>query len=356
MLAAAVLAGCGTGTRPAAEGGPWESLPPGWSSLGAQPYATIGAVSVWTGRELFYWAGEANFGETLRAGGGLFDPRARTWSLEASGPLDAPRISAGAVWTGSDVFVWGGWGEPERPWGGGALFEPASGKWRKLPPAPLTARQPVATVWTGAEVIVWGDASRSGLVGKREGAAYDPAANRWRELPPAPLALNKASAVWTGKEMIVLGARLDENNSSDSEQAQGIAYDPDADAWRVIRSFPLSPQASSVAWTGKELIAWDYELKAGAYDPARNTWRRLPDIPLRFSECSPTSARVGDVVVAWFCGSGAPFEISQDAWQPMPEAPDEIFGSPVSAGGVVLFPDGPELDREENPVLWAFNP
>jgi hypothetical protein len=40
----------------------------------------------------------------------------------------------------------------------------------------------------------------------------------------------------------------------------------------------------------------------------------------------------------------------------MPEAPGEIFGTPVSAGAVVLFPDGPELDREENPVLWAFKP
>jgi hypothetical protein len=356
MIVAAVLVGCGTGTRPSAEGSPWESLPPGWSSLGPQTPATIGAVSVWTGRELFYWGGEANFGENLRAGGVLFDPRARKSLLVASGPLDAPRISAGAAWTGSDVFVWGGWGEPERPWPDGALFEPASEKWRLLPPAPLTARQPVATVWTGAEVIVWGDASRSASAGQREGAAYHPAANHWRELPPAPLALNEASAVWTGEEMVVFGAQLDGDNWSDSKHAQGIAYDPDANAWRVISSFPLSPQASAVAWTGSEVIAWDYELRAGAYDPARNTWRRLPDIPLRFSKCYPTSARVGGEVVAWFCGSGAIFEISEDTWQRMPEAPGEIFGTPVSAGAVVLFPDGPELDREENPVLWAFKP
>ena len=205
-------------------------------------------------------------------------------------------------------------------------------------------------------MIVWGDASRFGSAGQREGAAYDPAANRWRELPPAPLALNEASAVWTGKEMIVLGAHLDGNNWSDSKHAQGVAYDPDTNAWRVITAFPLSPQASAVAWTGKELIAWDYELKAGAYDPARNTWRRLPDLPLRFTECYPTSARAGEFVWAWFCGSGAILDISKGTWQRMPEAPGEIFGTPVSAGAVVLFPDGPELAGEENPVLWAFKP
>jgi len=228
LLAAAALTGCGTRTSSAAEGTPWESLRPGWSSLAPQPYATTSAVSVWTGRELFYWGGEANFGETLRAGGGLFDPGTRTWSLVPSGPLDAPRLSSGAVWTGSDVFVWGGWGEAARAWSDGALFEPASGKWRMLPPAPLTARQPVAVVWTGEEVIVWGDASRSGSAGQREGAAFDPAANRWRQLPLAPLALNESNAVWTGKEMIVVGADLDKNNWSDSKHAQGIAYDPDA--------------------------------------------------------------------------------------------------------------------------------
>lgn len=45
------------------------------------------------------------------------------------------------------------------------------------------------------------------------------------------------------------------------------AYDPVADAWRVIRPYPLSPQASSVARTGRETLAWDYLLDAAAYDP-----------------------------------------------------------------------------------------
>jgi hypothetical protein len=62
------------------------------------------------------------------------------------------------------------------------------------------------------------------------------------------------------------------------------------------------------------------------------------------------------VVVAWFCGSGATFDISEDTWQRMPEAPGEIFGMPVSAGTVVLFPDGPEVAGEESPVLWGLQP
>ncbi len=58
------------------------------------------------------------------------------------------------------VFVWGGLMSGERSWNDGALFEPASGKWRMLPPSPLSPRAPVAVVWTGSEVLVWGDTSR----------------------------------------------------------------------------------------------------------------------------------------------------------------------------------------------------
>jgi hypothetical protein len=179
-------------------------------------------------------------------------------------------------------------------------------------------------------------------------------ADRWRRLPPAPLALNEASAAWTGREMIVFGAHLDGNNWSDTEHARGIAYDPETDAWRLISAFALSPQASSVAWTGTEVIAWDYELEAGAYDPARNTWRKLPDLPLRFSECYPTSARVGEMIVAWYCGTGAIFDIAKGTWQRMPAARGEIHGGPVSAGAIALFPGGSQ-DGFGN-ALWAFKP
>lgn len=99
--------------------------------------------------------------------------------------------------------------------------------------------------------------------------------------------------------MVVYGALLDENNlSKSSKRVQGIAYYPRADRWRLLPAFPLSPQASSTAWTGSELLAWDYELHAGAYDPATDSWRALPDLPLRAAECRPQSARVGATILA----------------------------------------------------------
>jgi hypothetical protein len=57
--------------------------------------------------------------------------------------------------------------------------------------------------------------------------------------------------------------------------------------------YPLSPQAYSIAWTGSEMLAWDYELNSAIYDPAHDRWRRLPDLPVRFAECYPASVEAG---------------------------------------------------------------
>jgi hypothetical protein len=107
-----------------------------------------------------------------------------------------------AVETGEEVLVWGGSAGGSMAFGDGAAYDPATGTWRTLPAAPLSARAPVATVWTGTEMIVWGSTRRD-KPGARDGAAFDPRANRWRTIAAAPVALNLAgwpspSTVWTG--------------------------------------------------------------------------------------------------------------------------------------------------------------
>jgi hypothetical protein len=355
LLLVLVAAGCGGGPgSPTAESSvasAWQSLPVGWSSLPAPPVVRARAVSVWTGSELFFWGGDTDFGGTHHNTGFAYDPATETWRRLPDGPL-AARSSAAAVWTGDEVLVWGGYGDRLRPLGDGAAFDPATGRWRMLPPAPLSPRRPVAAVWTGRETIVWGDGSRSAAA--RDGAAYDPVADRWRSLPPAPLALNEANAVSTGTEVVVFGALLDGNNHSTTQHARGIAYDPKTDRWRELPIVPLSPQASSVAWMGSEVLAWDYELAAGAYAPARDTWKELPDLPLRFGECYPESAATAEVVLAWYCGLGALFEIARGEWHRASRPPTQVYGRPVAADGVVLFA-GAAHEGIAN-ALWVYVP
>jgi hypothetical protein len=156
------------------------------------------------------------------------------------------------------------------------------------------------SVWTGSELLVWGSRWRdTRLV---DGAAYDPAADSWRQIADAPLELTDGTAVWTGKEMIVFGAALHGGNQAESETAIGAAYDPATDRWRLLPDSQLSPQASTAAWNGQRMIAWDYVNRSQTYDPDRDEWSPVEGVPLQDFECSPQSVSVSGSVLGEYCG------------------------------------------------------
>src|SRR4051812_4639239 len=82
----------------------------------------------------------------------------------------------------------------------------ASGSWEKIPSlcAP-SGRSHHAAVWTGSEMIVWG--GTDGATYFPDGARYNPLAHSWSPISPigAPSAREFPCAVWTGSEMIVWG-------------------------------------------------------------------------------------------------------------------------------------------------------
>lgn len=360
LVGALAAAGCGgpTSTRGATTAQPastmWTALPEGWSELPPPPLIARPAARVWTGRELFIWSGYEHTGGTAPDQGAVFSPETNEWTSIASSPL-AGRYSSGAVWTGSEVLIWGGLHQ-EQPVQDGAAYDPATDSWRELPESPLSARAPVATVWTGAEMIVWG--SRDRPAPASDGAVYDPATNVWRAIAPAPIEVNLGTGVWTGTEMLVYGSRLDNNNRSDSGANSGAAYDPSTDSWRRLPETRLSPQATTIAWTGKRAVAWDYELQARAYVPATDSWEDIPPLPLDFSECYPSSVAVDSDVFGWFCGHAALFDDRTVNWTDIsPDdprlQPTSDVVAPVAAGSVVLLPG---IRGEDESVLWAYKP
>lgn len=334
---------------------PWQDAQPGWTRLAPPPESRTDAVSVWTAREgaveLFLWGGYTGYGGSAHAEGFAWSPDTNDWRRLPDAPL-AARSQAGSVFTGSEVIIWGGAGPYEEPLGDGAAYDAATDSWRPIAEAPITARAPLSTVWTGKEMIVWGSYERPS--GRADGAAYDPSTNTWRPISAAPRSLNLATTVWTGNEMIVFGALLDNNNASRIDQAVGLAYDPESDSWREMAPSRLSPQASAIAWTGSEVIAWDYGLRAAAYDPHRDQWRSLPDVPLKSGECYPASVGIGSFVMAWFCGQAALWDFADGGWRKIPTPDAVVPGNPVAAGEVVLFA-GATHESERN-SLWVYAP
>ena len=350
VLAGAVLAGsllAGGGPRgelaapssgPAAVPGPPAELPAGW---GWQPVGPLrgrhGQVAVWTGSELMIWGGDR---PGRFATGAAYDPATEGWRLVAPGLLEN-RSGAAAVWTGREVLAWGGL-SPGGYLADGGAYDPGTDHWRLLSPSPLRGRIPLASAWTGKELVLVGAAGAGRSTGLTDTAAYDPATDTWRVLEPVPVRLNEGVGVWTGRELVVYGGLLDgaRRPLTRDDRAKGAALDPATGRWRLLPSAPLSEQALAAAWTGRQMVAWDYQRRAAGFDPATDAWTDLLDLPVDRGDCLPAGVAAGRRVFADHCGQMAVFDPAKGYWARL-RTPEGVSGPVVWTGEQLLFWLGP---------------
>lgn len=243
--------------------------------------------AVWTGTEVLLW------GVTNTA----YDPATNTWRRLPRPPAGwgGPSVIA---WTGTEMIGWGGGccGAVEAS---GAAYTLATNRWKLLPPAPLSARHATG-FWTGTEMILAGGEADTGseMLVFADAAAYDPATRTWRKLARMPVARAATATWWDGTEAFFIGGR--KHTPPDWRSgllARGVAYDPDTDRWRRIAPMEEPRQGEVSIWTGDELLVWGGIGEGGAiprhgesYDPVADTWTALPRSPLR--------ARV-DAITVW---------------------------------------------------------
>ena len=94
-------------------------------------------TAVWTGSEMIVWGGEVEYITSLNAGG-RYDPATDSWTATARTNAPSARAQHTAVWTGSEMIVWGGSGDNT---GGATIRRPTLGRPRARPTLP--AREPV---------------------------------------------------------------------------------------------------------------------------------------------------------------------------------------------------------------------
>jgi N-acetylneuraminic acid mutarotase len=243
-----------------------------WSRLPAAPIGPRDTpAAAWTGRELLVWGGSSGpRGATLRADGAAYDPARRAWRPLAAAPL-AARTQHSGVWTGRELLVWGGYDHLARNdlhvAGTGAAYDPAHDRWRRLPPAPLAARAGQAAVWTGREMLLVGGypAVRTDQVrGYTDGAAYDPAHDRWRRIAPSPPLAGSLVAqhvVWAGDRLLVWSdwerVRRQGNQIETTSGGDAWSYDPEADRWATLPRTAGQPALGGAAlvWTEQEVLS-----------------------------------------------------------------------------------------------------
>jgi N-acetylneuraminic acid mutarotase len=246
-----------------------------WSSVNSPPEARESQTAVWTGTEMIVWGGQAG-PFTLFNTGGKYNPSTDSWTTTNS--INAPdaRTSHTAVWTGSEMIVWGG----ADGFGGvlntGGRYNPDTDSWI---PISLTnapgARQFHTAVWTGSEIIVWGGDDGGGALDT--GGRYNLNSDSWTSITNMAEARTKHTAVWAGNVMIVWGGADEFGNPVNT----GGRYNPSTNTWTAttITNAPDPRSSHTAVWTGTVMIVWggiygssNFFNTGGKYNPATDTW------------------------------------------------------------------------------------
>lgn len=281
-------------------------------------------TAVWTGSRMIAVGGQvvvpSQFGmpgqTTVLNKGGSYDPALNTWT---DLPLmNSPRAGHSAVWTGTQMLLWGGYLFKDSEYGitEGAIdttlgFTPASSTWTNLAIPSGTGepseREYATAVWTGQEAIVWG--GQSGSLNLRTGGIYRRQTG-WTNTPVAgaPSGRTGHTAVWTGDEMLIWGGAPGFPVNS------GGRFHVASNVWRSvdIDTAPRRRADHTAVWTGTEMIVWGgYDvtnyfatpefLSDGArYRPATDSWTNMFDVPfIVLGRAEHTAVWTGTEMIIW---------------------------------------------------------
>ncbi len=302
-----------------------------------------GATSVWTGVELIVWGGVHDTGTPFPYlnSGGRYTPATDSWSATSlSGPVPDVRGGHRAVWTGSEMLIWGGRNQLGYPPEGGR-YNPAGNTWSAMTQLnqPAQLRDSLAAVWTGSEMIVWGGFNYS-VPGTwyQSGGRYNPASNSWRStsLTNAPSPRSNAAAVWSGKEMIIWGGFFTASGGIFTYPNSGGRYNPFSDSWipTATAGAPVGRTLHSGVWNGAELMVWGgygnnpgttVFQDGGRYNPTTDGWSAIPAAgapAARQNHAAVWSGSEliihgGDDSAGIFFNTGGRYSIDSNLWQPL---------------------------------------
>jgi N-acetylneuraminic acid mutarotase len=331
------------------------------------PTSTINAprvrnkhTAVWTGSEMIVWGGcnqSTNFcGE---ATGGRYNPLSDTWTATSNTAAPRARKEHTAVWTGSEMIIWGGCNPGGNNFcnrigdGGGGAYNPTSDTWRAIDTVNSPAGRTMHTaVWTGTEMIVWGGVAVSIT---NTGGRYNPTTNTWAPttLTNAPAARMEHTAVWTGSVMIVWGGR--DGNSSTAFNTGG-RYNPTSDSWEAtsLTNAPAPRIGHIAVWTGTEMIVWGgdqrfslgYTNSGGRYRPDSDSWLDTNQAAAPSARANHVAVWTGSLMIVWSTAdnkTGGRYDPVNDSWS----ATNNLDSSPTVHDGVWT---GTEL------IVWGTHP
>jgi N-acetylneuraminic acid mutarotase len=298
------------------------------TSTAGAPDARDEHTTVYAGTLMIVWGGRCGLDCFLNSGG-RYDPAWNDWAPVTTVNAPSSRSYHTAVWTGSEMIVWGGWyydGSSTYYYNDGARYNPATNTWTVMTTtnAP-TARRFHTAVWTGSEMIVWGGED-SGYNQSNTGGRYNPTTDTWTDTTTtnAPTGRSDHTAVWAGSQMIVWGG------GAPGSLDTGGRYNPATDAWTdtTTTNAPEQRKYHTAVWTGSEMIVWggtrSVSLNTGGrYNPTTNTWTDTTTTNAPSAREFHSAVWTGSEMWVWGGGidpgydalnTGARYDPALDAW------------------------------------------
>lgn len=203
-------------------------------------------------------------------------------------------------------------------------------------------RKRATAVWSGQEMIVWGGDNGSYL---NSGGRYNPITDSWQPMSSlnAPYGCSTPLSVWTGKEMIVwCGSR-------------GGRYNPLTDSWTTISTTNAPPAVnnSTAVWSGEEMIVWGgygstYSNSGGRYNPVSDIWQATTLTGAPSPRLYHTAVWSGSHMLIWggfgaysinLGNTGGSYDPATDSWSAISStgAPDNDSGHIAQWSGTSLL-------------------
>jgi N-acetylneuraminic acid mutarotase len=261
-----------------------------------------------------------------------FAQDAGTWST--AGQMATPRTDIGVVEYGGKIYLMGGqaYGRTDSPLA--QEFDPATGRFRDLPPMPKGASHLGVAAMNGKIYVAGGFLANVHKEPQNLFAEYDIATNSWRALPgfssprgavglaavggklhviagrgpdgktvtthdvydlstgtwslaaPLPVARDHLGAITVDGKIYVIGGRT--NGTADNTGITDI-YDPSTDKWQTVAEMPTKRSAGAIMLYKGRILYVGGECKNPqtratfdeneAYDPKTNTWTKLASHP-----------------------------------------------------------------------------
>ena len=266
--------------------------------------------TVWTGNDMIVWGGFASSGYLNT--GGRYNPGTDNWTGVSTVNAPVGRELPTAVWSGNEMIVWGGYyyDGNDHYTNTGGRYNPGTDSWTSTNTgnAPV-GRESHTAVWTGSQMVIWGGYYADPLTHELDtGGRYDPNTDGWVATSTinAPSARDSHRAVWTGSEMIIWGGVDEVVGNSNT----GGRYNPQTDSWVTTSSnnAPAGRSGHSAIWTGAEMIIWgglfydgDYHFlnTGGRYDPSSNSWTSTDIIGAPTPRDLHAAVWTGDEMLIW---------------------------------------------------------